>query len=163
MRRTIVMPVDGILRKPVGGQVNEDGLRLYWALHSEYGVLLVVDGDKDRTLDWLEKEGITGYDDLIVYASLRVNITESFWVNILRHLRMRGYDLALCVVNDPESAMAALDRHVPVLMYSQPSYGLPEWLPGAGRPSEDWAALSGKVNAERLARMNDKRMEGRLE
>lgn len=160
MRRVAVVPIEGVLRKPVGGQVNTDGLELYRALVSQYGIILVSESaEKDRTLDWLEKSGVTMYDDIVFYPSLRINTLEGMWTNVLRTLAMRGVNIALVVVNDPESAMEVIERMTPVLMYSQPAYGLPEWLPGRKRPSQPWSELVDIVEYEALARRNDRRME----
>lgn len=164
MSRVLVMPIDGILRKPSGGQLNPDGYYLYRTLQSMYRVILIShEGNTRRQVDWLDKEGVFGYDDIIYINSLCINTLESEWTNIIRIIRQRGYNLAMAVVNGPEEARDVLDASTPVLMFSQPAYGLPEWLPGSRRGAENWDSLVEKVESNRAARLADKRMEDRLE
>jgi hypothetical protein len=159
MRTTAVLPVEGILRKPIGGLVNEGGLALFRALSAEYSIILVTqEAAHARINEWLEKENILRYDD-ILYGDLCLLSTETYWANMIRILRTRGYNLGLVLVNSPEDALEVLACHVPVLMYSQPAYGLPEWLPGSRRGAERWSELSAKVESDRRAKLDDKRME----
>lgn len=158
-RPFIVMEVEGILKKPIGGQVNENGRRLYRALSSQYQILLVAWDTRKLLDEWLYKEGITGYADLIIGGDLRINITENMWTNYLRYFALMGYNIELCVVNSPESALSVLERGVGVLLFGQPAYGLPEWLPGSSRGALDWADLAERAEVDALARRDDKRME----
>lgn len=164
-RRVLVMPIEGVLKKEVGGQLNPDGFHLYRTLQSMYRIILIsIDSNTRRVTEWLDKEGVFGYDDILYPMTLAGNwITESYWANIIRILRMRGYSLALVLVNGPEEARDVLDASVPVLMFSQPAYGLPEWLPGSRRGAEAWDELVGKIETERAARLNDKRMDEPVE
>jgi hypothetical protein len=156
----VLIPVEGILRKPMGGQRNEDGFKFYRALSSEYQALLVTEEtDRVKVRDWLYKENVHSYTDIIL-GDFPGNVSDGYWTNLLRYLtRHRGYVLDFVVVNDPESAREVLERGVPVMMYSQPAYGLPEWLPGARKGAEKWSSLVSKVEADRMARFEDKRME----
>lgn len=165
MARVLVMPVEGILRKEVGGQINPDGFYLYRTLSSMYRILLIThDTNRQRTIDWLNKEGIYNYDDLLLPMTMAANwATESYWSNVIRIIRMRGYNISLVLVNGPEEALDVLNASVPVLMYSQPAYGLPEWLPGSRRGAEAWDTLVGKIETERSARLSDKRMDEHVE
>lgn len=164
MSRVLVMPVEGILRKEVGGQINPEGFYLYRTLSSMYRVILVTyETENNRTKNWLDKEGIFNYDDILYGGSLCINMLESFWANMIRILRMRGYNISLVLVNGPSEARDVANASVPVLMYTQPAYGLPEWLPGSQRGAEAWESLVNKVETERAARLSDKRMEEHLE
>lgn len=158
-----VVPIEGILRKPVGGQVNEDGFYLFRTISAWYRVILTTyDTNRKRTIEWLEKQGIFRYDDILC-GDLCINITESYWTNMIRILRNRGYNISLVLVNGPSEAQEVLENSVPVLMFSQPAYGLPEWLPDSRRGAEKWDSLVEKVEANRAARLTDKRMEDHLE
>ena len=56
MSRVLVMPVEGILRKEVGGQINPDGFYLYRTLQSMYRIVLVsTETNRQRIVDWLDK------------------------------------------------------------------------------------------------------------
>lgn len=166
MSRVLVMPIEGILRKDVGGQINPDGFYLYRTLQSMYRILLVSTSEhnRNRIVDWLDKEGVFGYDDLLLPMTMAANwATESFWANVLRIIRMRGYTISLVLVNGPEEARDVLEASAPVLMYTQPAYALPEWLPGTPKGGLAWDSLVGKIEAERSARLRDKRMDEHLE
>lgn len=166
MSRVLVLPIEGILKKEVGGQINPDGFYLYRTLQSMYRIILVSESETDarRVTDWLDKEGIYGYDDILYPMNLAANwATESYWTNVIRILRMRGYNISAVVVNGPQEALDVINSSVPVIMFSQPAYGLPEWLPGSRRGAEDWDKLVDKIETERSARRNDRRMEEREE
>lgn len=165
MSRVLVIPIEGILRKEVGGQLNADGFYLYRTLISMYRVILISTSEynPDRVIHWLDKEGIFGYDDVLYYHRLPINRLDSMWANVIRILRGRGYNISMVVVNGPQEARDVLDASVPVLMFGQPAYGLPEWLPGSRRGAEQWDLLVDKVETEREARFRDKRMEAPLE
>jgi hypothetical protein len=163
MKRVVVVPIEGILRKPVGGQVNPDGLYLFRTISAWYRVILTTfDTNRTWVQEWLDKEGIFKYDD-ILYGDLCINVTQGYWTNIIRILRTRGYNLDMVMVNGPAEALEVSANGVPVLMYTQPAYGLPEWLPDSGKGTEAWATLVGKIETERSARMTDRRMEEHLE
>ena len=164
MSRVLVMPVEGILRKEVGGQINPDGFYLYRTLQSMYRIVLVsTETNRQRMVDWLDKEGIFGYDDLLLPMGMALNTLEGLWTNIIRVTHRHGYNLAMAVLNGPEDAVEVLNMGVPVLLYAQPAYGLPEWLPGARRGTEAWDELVDKIDTERAARINDRRMEAQVE
>jgi hypothetical protein len=59
--------------------------------------------------------------------------------------------------------MDVLEAHVPVMMFSQPAYGLPEWLPGSRRGTEEWSSLVDKIETERAFRLKDRRMDEPVE
>lgn len=163
MSRILVMPIEGILRKEVGGQLNPEGYHLYRALSAMYRIILVTyETNHQRVTSWLEQENILVYDD-ILYGDMCINTLESYWENMIRILRMRGYNVSLVVVNGPQEAREVANTHVPVLMYTQPAYALPEWLPGSRKGAEAWDALVDKIETERSARISDKRMEAHLE
>jgi hypothetical protein len=152
------MPVEGVLRHAIGGQVNDDGVELYKALSSQYGIVLTTEQtNKQRMTDWLDLHGIMIYDD-IVFADFTRNVTETPWANLARYLRTsRGYNLAMCVVNGPRDALDVLQLGIPCLMFSQPAYGLPEWLPGSDKSAPSWRELVTKVVLDTKARALDTR------
>lgn len=166
MSRVLVMPIEGILRKEVGGQLNPDGYYLYRTLQSMYRVLLIStsEHDRNRVIDWLDKEGVFGYDDVLFPMTMAGSwAIEGFWTVVIRIIRMRGYNISMVVVNGPQDALDVLNSSVPVLLFSQPAYGLPEWLPGSSRGNEDWDKIVDKIESNRAARIKDKRMEAPLE
>lgn len=165
MSRVLVMPVDGILRKVNGGQLNPEGYYLYRTLQSMYRVILVAnDYDQKQLVTWLEKEGVFGYDDVIFPMTMAARwAVDTYWACVINILRMRGYNLSMVVVNGPEEARDVLNASVPVLMFGQPAYGLPEWLPGSQRGAQEWDSLVAKIETERSARLSDKRMDEHVE
>lgn len=164
MSRVLVMPIEGILRKEVGGQLNPDGFYFYRTLQSMYRVILVsTETNRNRMVDWLDKEGIFGYDDLLLPMGMALNTLEGLWTNIIRICHRHGYTLSMAVVNGPQEALEVINMGVPVLLYTQPAYALPEWLPGSKRGAEAWGELVDKIETERAARIKDRRMEAQVE
>lgn len=158
MPSAVVIPIDGFLRKVVGGQLNPRAYGLYKALRPEYTTILVTtETSRERTLAWLAQQGIMSYDN-IVYGDFAQNATDSYAMNILRHIRLSGYTVSFWVTTDPKEALELIGVGETVLQYVEPAYALPEWMPGAGKKAEPWSRLTQKVETDRMARLLDKRM-----
>jgi hypothetical protein len=107
--------------------------------------------------DWLDLHGVLIYDD-IVFPGYSDVVSDTTWASLIRYLRTsRGYNLAMCVVNGPQDALDVLKLGIPTMMYSQPAYGLPEWLPGSDRSAPSWRELVTKVVIDNRARALDTR------
>lgn len=156
--RTILFPVEGLLKKPVGGQLNPDGFYLYRTLASEYRPLLyTMETDRGQLKTWLDTNGVFNYDDIIMWG-------EYDTAELIDHATWdRGYVVHMIVVTDPSSALVAIERSTPVMLVSHPAYGLPEWLPGTLKSNKEWADLEDRVINDWAKRLQDDRLSDTLD
>jgi hypothetical protein len=152
------MPVEGVLRNPVGGQLNHDGYFLYRGLCANFNVVLTTFDSQAKFKAWAAMENINGHSN-VLYPDFVMNITESYWVNVGNYLQRHGYDIAFFVLNDPEDAAELLSYGKPVLLHVQPAYAMPEWLPDSERGRPSWDMLVERVMIDRAARASDNRTE----
>lgn len=157
------MPVEGFLKKTVGGHINESAHFMYRALSPNYSLILTTtETDRQKTLAWLAQEGIYRYDN-IVYGDYQQNASDSPAVNMFRYLKLIGYRIEFWITVDPKAALDLIALGQPVLQYVNPAYALPEWLPYQEKAMETWETLTAKIEVDRAARMLDDRMNERVE
>jgi hypothetical protein len=161
--KVIVMPIEGFLKKPVGGHINESAYYLYRALSPNYSlVLTTAETDRQKTLAWLAQEGIYRYDN-IVYGDFQQNASDTPAINMFRYLKLVGYRIEFWITIDPKDALDLIALGQPVLQYVDPAYALPEWLPYQEKAAETWEVLTAKIEVDRQARMLDDRMSEQVE
>jgi hypothetical protein len=158
MAKTVVMPVDGILRNPIGGQLNHDGYFLFRGLCAHFNVVLATFDTKDKFKAWSSMENVSGQSN-VLYPDFRMNITEGYWTNVSHYLRRHGYDIAFFVVTSPEDAIELLEQGEASMLYVQPAYALNEWLPNSDKGKPSWQALSERALIDKAARAKDNRTE----
>jgi len=156
--KTVVIPVEGVLRNPVGGQLNHDGYAFYRGLCQFFNVVLATFDTQDKFKAWAAMENITGHSN-VLYPDFRMNVTESYWVNVSTYLRRHGYDIAFIVVTDPAAAIDLLNRGEATMLWTSPEYALNEWLPLTTTGGPKWEALVERVLTDKAARAKDTRTE----
>jgi hypothetical protein len=155
----IVMPVEGILRDPIGGHIIPDGFYLYRTLSSMYEIILTTqEHNRSRTMDWLAMEGIFKYAQ-IVFPDYRVLITDNEATNLRRHLWLQGYNINFWVCNDAELAKDLLTIGEAVMLIIRPQYAMPEWHPDTVKGGPKWDDLVKKTLLDKAAKMADTRTE----
>ena len=159
MARFIVMPIEGILRDPVGGQVLIEGYYLYRTLSSMYEVILTTtQSNRSWVKEWLGLEGVFKYAQ-IVYPDYRIFVTDTEGTNISRHLRLQGYNIDFWICNDPRLAIELINAGESTMLVTQPPYALPEWHPDTPKGAPKWEELVRKTLLDKAARMADIRTE----
>ena len=154
--RTVVIVIDGVLRKVIGNDPIPDGLILFSALASKFSVVLL--SAKDGDVAWLAEQGVQ-YDMMLSYDM--VSATEGMsHANRVDTLRFEyGYDIALVVEPDPEQGANLFDAGYTVLGFMHPSYSHPSWRPGYEGEMQGWADLAESVKQDRLLRVKDQRTD----
>jgi len=154
--RTVVIVIDGVLRKVIGNDPIPDGLILFSALASQFSVVLI--GNKQSDMVWLIQQGVR-------CDTLRISDDVSH-ANLVDTIRFEyGYDIAFVVEPDPEQGANLFDAGYTVLGFTHPYYSHPSWRPldGSETPAETWTELRGVVVRDRLMRASDERTATRDE
>jgi hypothetical protein len=154
--RTVVIVIDGVLRKVIGNDPIPDGLILFSALASKFSVVLL--SSKQSDMEWLIQQGVQ-YDMM----SVSQDVSHANRVDTIRF--EYGYDIAFVVEPDPEQAADLFDAGYTVLGFMHPYYSHPSWRPpyGSETPAETWTELRGVVVRDRLMRASDERTATRDE
>lgn len=157
---TVVIQVEGVLRKPVTAAVLEAGRRLYHGLASTYRIVLVTSStDRLSSGGWLGMNGFSRHDH-IVYGDEDVPATSEWWVSVAKRLKLAyGYDTELFVVPDPHDAMQLIRHGFSVMLFVQAAYAIPEWRPDHRQGVRPWAELTAEVEVQRALRAGDNRMQ----
>lgn len=142
--KTSLMPVDGVLRKLVGGHLVPEGMRLYDSLASTGRVVLLHDGsDHDQVRDWLELNGCIKHDFIEWGRGPRVGAAN--------HLRRLGYDIDLVVEPDPKAAHGLIAAGFNTIVFVHSQYSHPSWRPDTSTGIQSWDDINQQVAD--LARM----------
>ena len=158
MPKTVVIPVEGVLRNPVGGQLNHDGYAFYRGMCQYFNVVLATWDTEAKFKAWAAMDNISGHSN-VLYPNFRMNITEPYWVNVSAYLRRHGYDIAFFVVTDPAEATELLNRGEATMLWTSPEYALNEWLPSTNTGGPKWDDLVDRVLTDKAARASDNRTE----
>jgi hypothetical protein len=161
MPKTVVMPVTGILRNPIGGQLNHDGYFFFRGLCDNFNVVLTTFDTQDKFKAWAAMENIIGQSN-VLYPDFRMNITDGYWTNVSYYLRRHGYDIAFFVVTDPRDATELLMISEASMLYVQPAYAMSEWLPDSEKGKPAWSDLVDRVLMDKAARAKDTRTDIKL-
>lgn len=148
MITSVAITIDGILRKPVGGQLIEPGRRLFDALKERYNVVLLSDEeDREPEERWLLENHISGHGKL----SLRTRATMSATAAEARchqatSLKGSHYALDLIYDTDLDVAAALLDAGFNVSLIINAALAEPSWRPGHKTQPTPWDELAQRVN-----------------
>lgn len=164
---TVVIQVEGVLRKPVTGAVIDNGRRLYHGLASTFRLVLVSEGDtagyKSYLDTWLSMEGFTKHDHIVYSGEWRPR-ADNWWVGTAGTLKLRyGYNTELFVVPDPSDAAALIEHGHNTLLFTIAAYALPEWRPDHPVVVRAWDGMMRVIDTEKARRAADKRMEKGVE
>ena len=145
MRSTVVMVVEGVLQKVIGGQELREGISLYGAFfHGGYDIILVSSQVDSKVGTWLWNNG------LIHHSLVTFSVEEAM---------RKGRDVLLVVTPNPQQARRLFAQGVTSLLFAHPSYAQPEWRPDAKGPEVGWNELSREMAAEIKRKMADHRMD----
>ena len=141
---TIVMVVEGVLQKVIGGQSLREGCSLYGAFfHGGYDIILVSSQVDSKVGTWLWNNG------LIRHSLLTFSVEEAM---------RKGRDVLLVVTPDPQKARQLFEQGVTSLLFAHPSYADPAWRPDYVGPMVGWNELSRAVAEEATRKVTDGRM-----
>jgi hypothetical protein len=147
MKRTCVaIIVEGVLQQIVGGDPIREGVGLYNAFdRGDYDIVLVSPNAlQAKLIDWLWHNGFSRH---------------SVTVFSLEEARRKGYTIDLVVTSNPNQARSLFELGITTLLFSHPSYQMPEWRPDYKHPDIGWNELSREVAAEAERKLADHRTD----
>lgn len=162
---TVVIQVEGILRKPVTGLTLDSGKRLYHSLASMYNIVLVTEEtNREHMSGLLAMEGFDKHAHVIYGDFLgEVYGEEAFqpwWLVVALQLTNRfGYNIEYFVLSEPYGAKLLIDGGYSTIVVTNAEYALPDWLPGNSLKPRPWDDYEEAIDRQRRARQSDDRMK----
>ena len=141
---TVIMVIQGVLQKLIGGQSLREGTSLYHCFFRGGYDVVLVGPQTDRRSDWLWANGL---------------IRHSLVVGTIEEAMQRSHNVTLVVTPDPGQARRLFAQGVTSLLFAHPSYAQPEWRPDAVGPTVGWNELSREMAAEIERKMADHRTD----
>lgn len=127
---TIVVTVEGVLRKLTDGSRIHEGVELVGNLQYEHSSVFLAHGDCGEAERWLEDTGIS-YD--MVLGAREDRVLQ------LRRLRYEwGYPVMLVVEPDPDIAVDLMADGYTTMLFLHPEYAKPEWRPDHEHAMKTW-------------------------
>lgn len=151
---TIVVTVEGVLRKLTDGQRIDSGVRLVQSLLAETAgpSALVAFTSKPAALT-------EEFLDFIGTPAALVLTAREDRVMQLRKIRQEwGYAVDYVIEPDPAIANLLAADGQTVLLFMSPAYAQPEWRPDYRAEVSPWDTVKERVTADWVARAADKRM-----
>lgn len=149
---TIVVSIEGVLRKVTDGTRINEGCELLNELADRYTRVFLTSGSCVEAEDWLDGQGI-GYDLVLGTREDRVEH--------LRTIRYGyGYPVSLVVEPDPDLAIDIMAEGYTVLLFMHPAYAKPEWRPDHKDAVMSWDELKTLRRKDIDRRMTDVRVTG---
>jgi hypothetical protein len=152
---SVLIFVDGIIRKERDQSVIVDGVNLYRSLNETNRVLLLAK-DRERTDIWLKTNNMAKkLDDIIGYVDNPIDDARYLTVE---SLRSKG-KIDFVVTDDTELALRFLEVSIPVLMFLNPKYTRPEFRPDAREGVKSWSKITEELDKQQGLYLEDPRTE----
>jgi hypothetical protein len=148
MITAVAITIDGILRKPIGGQLIEPGRRLFDALKDRYNVVLLSDAeDKEPEERWLLENHISGHGKLTLRTRATMGATAA-GARSHQAISLRGNHYALDLIYEPDPQVAArlIEDGFNVAMIVNSAFTEPSWRPGHNVHPTPWEELEQRVS-----------------
>lgn len=152
---TSLILIEGVLRKEMGGQPIQAGIRLYRSLLATGRVVLLStaesDADQASISDWLELHGCTAHST-VMWGDVGPR------VSLANMLRREGYDIELIVDPDPETVMTLIAAGFNTLLFTHAKYSRPDWRPDHAKGIIPWTAITDRVAESARLKAADSRL-----
>lgn len=165
---SVAFTVEGILRRPVGGQPVPAGIDLYYGMATRSKIVLLTDSPEDRDTTtgmtslewWLRLEGLSAHSQ-IIYADKVMQHEEpaSAREMQLSHARGSGHDITLVFEPDPQVASWLITRGYTTLLFAHAQYAVPSWRPDYEHRPRPWDDLQHQMAYEAYLKASDPRRE----
>lgn len=163
---TVAISVEGVLRRPYGGQPIREGIDLYYGLASRAKVILVteqldahVPGNDTELETWLMIEGMNEHAQIIYQQVVWLHEPDKRILWQVNMARSSGHDVTLVIDADPRVSAMLLEAGYNVLTFSHAEYSIPIWRPDYEHKPAPWDDLISRVEHEALLRAKDARRD----
>lgn len=151
---SVLIFMDGVIRKPRDLSVILDGAALYKSLNENYRVILITD-DKEKTDVWLKSNNLAKkIDDIVEIVDTPLDNPRLLTVEVQRS---KG-KVDFVVTEDPELARDLLEKGIPVLVFLNPRYTRPEFRPDSPAGVRSWSSITQELDKQQGLYVEDHRL-----
>lgn len=139
---SVVMCVEGVLRKHVTDAPIPVGIALYHGLANTFNILLVSDLTSKELARWCSLEGLYRHAATEVNEGTIANFDLDFRrLQQVRNLRNRGYSVDLVIEPNPSISAKLLTHGFNVMTFTHADYSLPQWRPDYEHKVRPWSDI----------------------
>jgi rRNA-processing protein FCF1 len=151
---SVLMFVDGVIRKERDLSIILDGSALYKSLNENYRVILLTD-DKEKTSVWLKTNNLAkNMDDLWEVEDSLLGDSE---LRAIETIRSKG-KIDFVVTNNLDLAKSLIEVGILVMMFLHPQYVRPEFRPDGRSGVKSWQAITEELDIQQGLYDEDKRL-----
>jgi hypothetical protein len=155
--KTIVVTIEGVLRKLTDGSRISEGVNLLVQLTNmhdsqhPYNVVFLTHGDAASVEEWLDMCDLSG----LVLGAREDRVAQ------LRRIRHEwGYPIELVLEPDPAIAADLMANGYTTLLWLSPGYSHPEWRPDNEYSMRTWDEIKSSRKKDIHRRTTDVRLSG---
>ena len=151
---SVVVFVDGIMRRERDQSIIMEGVALYKSLNETNRVILVCD-DAERTAIWLKTNNLAKkLDDIVAVADTPLDRPKLLTVETIRSKGKIDY----VVTEDTELARQLIEVGIPVLVFLNPRYTRPEFRPDGREGKKSWEVITEELDRQQGLYSEDPRL-----
>lgn len=153
---SVVVFVDGIMRRERDQSIIMEGVALYKSLNETNRVILICE-DAERTDIWLKTNNLAKkLDDIVGIVDTPLDRPKLLTVETIRSKGKIDY----VVTEDTELARQLIEVGVPVLVFLNPRYTRPEFRPDGREGRKSWTDINEELDRQQGLYDDDSRLEG---
>jgi hypothetical protein len=151
---SVVVFVDGILRRERDQSIIMEGVALYKSLNETNRVILVCK-DAERTAIWLKTNNLAKkLDDIVAVVDTPLDRPKLLTVETIRSKGKIDY----VVTEDTELARQLIEVGIPVLVFLNPRYTRPEFRPDGREGKKSWEVITEELDRQQGLYSEDPRL-----
>ena len=151
---SVVIFMDGVIRKERDQSIIMDGAAIYKSFNENYHTILVAD-DRERAEIWLKTNNLAkSLDDIFQIVDTPLDNPPLLTVETLRS---RG-KLDFVVTSDPELAKDLLEQGITTMLFLHPRYIRPEFRPDGRKGVRSWEKITEEMDKQQGLYMDDRRI-----
>ena len=151
---SVVIFVDGIMRRERDQSIIMEGVALYKSLNETNRVILVCD-DAERTSVWLKTNNLAKkLDDIVAVVDTPLDNPKLLTIETIRSKGKIDY----VVTEDTELARQLIEVGVSVLVFLNPRYTRPEFRPDGREGKKSWEIITEELDRQQGLYSEDPRL-----
>lgn len=151
---SVIVFLDGVIRKNKDQSIIMEGASLYKSLNETNRVIILAD-DKERADVWLKLHNLAKKtDDIVEVVDSPLDNPVLLTIEMLRSKGKIDY----VVTEDTELTVKLLERGINVLVFLNPRYTRPEFRPDSRGGVRSWADITTELDKQQGLYDEDKRL-----
>ena len=136
---SVIMCVEGVLRKNVTDAPIPVGIALYHGLANTFNVLLATDLVQKELDRWCALEGLNRHASTEINEGVISNFDPvSRRIQQVKNLRNRGYHIDLVIEPNPAISAKLLANGFNTMTFTHADYSIPQWRPDYEHKPRAW-------------------------